>query len=135
MNRKALLRAALVALPLVAALLYIALNWYRIEQVTVWVQAGEEARRNPFLAYTRLLEHLGAGLQPVPQRVPLAGRRMSVSWRYCPMPGSGLVVSGRTSPIPDSRRIREPDESQARLCVYAHPARLRVRLACGHGRP
>jgi len=61
------------------------------------------ARSSP----ARLLEHLGAGLQPVPQLVPLAGRRMSVSWRYCPMPGSGLVVSGRTSPIPGSRRIRE----------------------------
>jgi len=60
------------------------------------------ARSSP----ARLLEHLGAGLQPVPQLVPLAGRRMSVSWRYCPMPGSGLVVSGRTSPIPGSRRIR-----------------------------
>ena len=60
MNRKTILRAMLVALPLAAALLYIALNWYRIETETVFVQAGPEARKNPFLAYTRLLERTGA---------------------------------------------------------------------------
>jgi hypothetical protein len=50
----------------------------------------------------RLLEHLGAGLQGGPQLVPLAGRRMSVSWRYCPMPGSGLGSGGVRPDLPQS---------------------------------
>ena len=36
MTRQTMFRAALLALPLTAALLYIALNWYRIEPETVW---------------------------------------------------------------------------------------------------
>ena len=97
MNRKALLRAALVALPLVAALLYIALNWYRIEQVTVWVQAGEEARRNPFLAYTRLLERLGA--QP---------RIIGSPSRLASLPNtSTLVMAGNRLAYMTPQRVRE----------------------------
>jgi len=97
MNRKALLRAALITLPLIAALLYIALNWYRIEQVTVWVQAGEEARRNPFLAYTRLLEHLGA--QP---------RMIGSPSRLASLPDtSTLVMAGSRLAYMTPQRVRE----------------------------
>ena len=60
MNRKLALRAALVGLPLVAALLYIALNWYTLEDETIRVGAGELAREDPYLAYGRLLDRMGA---------------------------------------------------------------------------
>jgi hypothetical protein len=62
-NRKTLIRAALLSTPLVAALLYIALNWYTIENESVWAGAGPEARRDPYLAYARLIEKMGG--QPI----------------------------------------------------------------------
>jgi len=80
MNRKLLLRAALIATPLVAALLYIALNWYRVEYETFRVGAGHVALRDPYLAYARLLERMGAkpttirspsGLDDLPYRATL----------------------------------------------------------------
>jgi hypothetical protein len=63
MNRKLALRAALVGLPLVAALLYAALNWYTLEDETIRVRAGELAREDPYLAYGRLLDRMGARTQ------------------------------------------------------------------------
>jgi hypothetical protein len=52
-------RAALIATPLVAFLLYAALNWVRFEESSRWVQMGPEAQRDPYLAYTRVLKKLG----------------------------------------------------------------------------
>jgi hypothetical protein len=71
MNRKTLIRAALLSTPLVAALLYIALNWYTIENESVWAGAGPEARRDPYLAYARLIERMGGQpiLVPGPSRL------------------------------------------------------------------
>ena len=63
MNRKLAIRAALLGLPLVAALLYVALNWYTLEDETIRVRAGELAREDPYLAYGRLLERMGARAQ------------------------------------------------------------------------
>lgn len=60
MNRKTALRAALLGLPFVAVVLYVALNWYTIEEENVWVDAGPLARADAFLAYERLLERSGA---------------------------------------------------------------------------
>lgn len=60
MNRKLLLRALLIATPLAAALLYVALNWYRVEYEPYWVASGKAALEDRFLAYKRLLERLGA---------------------------------------------------------------------------
>ena len=80
MSRKLLIRAALVATPLVAVILYIALNWYRVEYEPFRVGAGPAALRDPFLAYARLLERLGArptvirspsGLESLPYRATL----------------------------------------------------------------
>ena len=60
MNRRTRIRLAVVATPVLAALLYAALNWYTFEEVSVRVGLSEEARREPFLAYARLLARLGA---------------------------------------------------------------------------
>ncbi len=60
MNRKLLFRALLIGTPLAAALLYIALNWYRVEYEPHWVAEGKAALEDPFLAYKRLLERMGA---------------------------------------------------------------------------
>ena len=70
MNRKLIARAALIATPLVAALLYIALNWYRVEYETFRAGAGHEALRDPFLAYARFLGRMGA--KPEVLRAPSA---------------------------------------------------------------
>jgi hypothetical protein len=59
MNRKLVIRALLIATPLVAALLYVALNWYRIEYEPYWVSSGKVALDDRFLAYKRLLERMG----------------------------------------------------------------------------
>jgi hypothetical protein len=96
-TRNTMLRAALLALPLTAALLYIALNWYRIEPETVWVRAGEEARRNPFLAYTRLLERMGA-----------APRVLGSPSRLASLPdASTLVMAGNRLAYMTPQRVRE----------------------------
>lgn len=60
MNRRIALRAALLATPLVAVLLYIALNWYRIEYEPHWVGAGPAAMKDRFLAFSRLLTRMGS---------------------------------------------------------------------------
>ncbi len=70
MNRRSALRAALVGLPLLALLFYAALNWYTVEEETIWVDAGDAAREDPYLAFTRLLDRLGA--RAVRARVPSA---------------------------------------------------------------
>jgi len=59
MERKTLLRIVLLSTPLAAFLLYAALNWFRIEEEKVWVGASAEVRRDPFLAYARLLAKMG----------------------------------------------------------------------------
>src|SRR6185503_10508079 len=63
MTRKTAIRAALVALPLAAFLLYAALNWYTIEDEEIRVGSSEAAIQDPFLAYGRLLERMGASVQ------------------------------------------------------------------------
>ena len=59
MSRKLWLRAALLGLPLFAGLLYVALNWYTLEDEVIQVRAGELAREDPYLAYGRLLDRMG----------------------------------------------------------------------------
>jgi len=50
--------------------LYVALNWFRIEEEPTWVEAGKQARRDPFLAFSRFLERMGA--RPRALESPLA---------------------------------------------------------------
>src|SRR5215471_12554530 len=57
-RRKFFVRAAVVATPLVAFVLYAALNWFVIEEGTQWVRMKEEAIKDPYLAYTRLLDRM-----------------------------------------------------------------------------
>jgi hypothetical protein len=85
MNRKSAIRASLIGLPLLAFILYAALNWYTIEDDSIWVGAGEAAREDPFLAYTRLLARMGAPANvgrepssldaPPPRGTVMLGRR------------------------------------------------------------
>jgi len=96
-TRKNLFRTALIALPLVAALLYIALNWYTIEEEKTWVQAGPEARRNPYLAYTRLLDRMEVRTQ--------SARSAS---RLDSLPqGGSLVLAARRLAYMTPPRVRE----------------------------
>ncbi len=60
MNRKSAIRAALIGLPLLAFILYAALNWFTLEDESIWIGAKDAAREDSFLAYTRLLERMGA---------------------------------------------------------------------------
>ena len=53
------LRAALLLTPLLAVLLYIALNWYALVDEETRVGAKREAIENPYLAYSRLLARMG----------------------------------------------------------------------------
>src|SRR5258706_6825918 len=62
MTRKTAIRAALVALPLAAFLLYAALNWYTIEEEEIRIGASQAAMQDPYLAYGRLLERMGASV-------------------------------------------------------------------------
>ena len=97
MTRQTALRAALIALPLVAALLYIALNWYRIEPHTVFVGAGSEARKNAFLAYERLLERMGA-----------APRTLTGPSQIASVPEAGtLLVGGNRLAYMTPQRVRQ----------------------------
>ncbi len=50
---------------LLAALTYIALNWYEIVDRDEWVGMQGEARANPYLAMQRTLEEMGASIQIV----------------------------------------------------------------------
>jgi len=63
MKRKTAIRAALIALPLTAFLLYAALNWYTIEDQEIRIGASEAARQDRYLAYARLLERMGASVR------------------------------------------------------------------------
>ena len=51
---------------------YIALNWFRIEEEPRWVEAGKEARRDPFLAFSRFLARMGATTQTLDTPLLLA---------------------------------------------------------------
>ena len=57
---------------LLALLTYISLNWFRIEQEPRWVQAGKEARRDPFLAFSRLVARMGGTPQALDSPLALA---------------------------------------------------------------
>lgn len=65
MERKTLARTAIVATPLLAALLYAALNWFQFEDMPVWAKAGPEARKDPFLAFERFLVRRGARIDTI----------------------------------------------------------------------
>jgi hypothetical protein len=58
MSRRA--RILLVLTPLLVAIVYVALNWWQLEDHPVWVRAGPEARANRFLAFERFLGAMGA---------------------------------------------------------------------------
>jgi hypothetical protein len=66
MTRKSAIRAALIALPLVASLLYAALNWYALEDEEIRIGASEAAMEDRYLAYGRLLERMGASVGRAP---------------------------------------------------------------------
>ena len=81
-------RAALVALPLLAFVVYAAFNWFRLEEESTWTGAGEAARADAYLAYGRLLERMGhpprklaapAELDALPRggTLLIAGRRLA----------------------------------------------------------
>jgi hypothetical protein len=57
---------------LLALATYISLNWLRIEQEPRWVQAGKEARRDPFLAFGRLVARMGGTPQALESPLALA---------------------------------------------------------------
>jgi uncharacterized protein DUF4350 len=59
MQAKTFARTALVVTPLLAALVYVALNWFQLEEMPVWVKAGPAARKDPFLAFERYLVKMG----------------------------------------------------------------------------
>lgn len=65
MQRKTWIRAVLITTPLVAALLYIALNWFRIEYEPMRMGATGEALTDRFLAYSRFVNRMGARVIPV----------------------------------------------------------------------
>jgi hypothetical protein len=59
MKRKSSVRAAALLVPLMALVLYAALNWYTLVEEEIWVDAGEAAKEDPYLAYGKLLERMG----------------------------------------------------------------------------
>ncbi len=96
MNRKTLVRAALLATPLAAAVLYAALNWYRFEDESTWVDAGTEAVKNPYLGYTRLIERMGG--RPVVVPGPSGLEALP--------PGGALVIGARRLAYMTPERVR-----------------------------
>ena len=77
------LRVALLMTPLVAALLYIALNWYALVEEETRVGYKREAIENPYLAYTRFLAKMGA-----PARFVTEPHELGV------LPAGGTVILG-----------------------------------------
>ena len=150
MDRKTTLRAALVGLPLAAALVYVALNWYTVEEESVWVDAGPLARADAFLAYERLLTRSGAQvhvatspsqLDALPRggALVLAGRRLAymtparvghiVSW----VDGGGILVveaerRGIDDPLLDALGIERtfPQRRRGERMVPEPPASVAV---------
>ena len=57
---------------LVALLAYVSLNWFRIEAEPRWVEAGKQARRDPFLAFSRFLARMGGKPETVESPLLLA---------------------------------------------------------------
>ena len=139
------LRAALIATPLVAALLYAALNWVRVEEGSRWVGMGPEAQRDPYLAFTRLLEKLDtnarasdkpSSLETAPEGsvIFLASRRLVymsneriakiVAWVER---GGTLVVEAEPPSIDDpllealGMDRDRPDPAEARKSMRARP--------------
>lgn len=97
MNRKLWFRTALIATPLLAFLLYAALNWYTIEETTVRTGMREEALRDPYLAYARLLQRMGTSAEFA--RSPL---------RLASPPERGILVLGpRRLVLMTPLRVRE----------------------------
>ncbi|HUL95398.1 MAG TPA: DUF4350 domain-containing protein [Usitatibacter sp.] len=85
MERKHWIRIALVTTPLVAALLYMALNWFRIDYETQRVGATGEALTDRFLAYSRFLARMGARVIPVASPTGIAA----------PPEGATIVLGAR----------------------------------------
>src|SRR5271154_814328 len=112
MNRK--LRAALFATPLAAALLYIALNWYRLEYESAWVDAGPAAMEDRFLAFSRLLQRMGSKVSVIDSPTVLEG-----------LPAKATLVIGARrlaymTPVYVKRIVRWVERG-GRLVVEAEP--------------
>jgi hypothetical protein len=114
MTRKFAFRAALVAAPFLALILYAAFNWY------VWVEQpypagmGEEARKNPYLALDQFLVRMGA-------RTEFARSPAQLSR---PPEKGVLIIAARRLAFMTSQRVREIDAWVRRggmLVVEAEP--------------
>ena len=99
MNRKVALRAALIVTPLVAFVLYAALNWYEIEEKSVRTGMSDAARRDPHLAFTRLLQRMGAQAE-----VTTSPNRLAR-----PPEGGVLLLGGHRLAYMTPMRVRELD--------------------------
>jgi len=114
MTRKTAIRAALVALPLAAFLLYAALNWYTIEDEEIRVGSSEAAIQDPFLAYGRLLERMGASVQKASGPAAL---------QSLPARGTLLIANRRLAYMTPQRvrAIREWVDNGGALVAAAEP--------------
>src|SRR5258706_7905061 len=117
MTRKTAIRAALVALPLAAFLLYAALNWYTIEDEAFRIGASEAAMQDPYLAYGRLLEGMGASVHraagpSVLQALPAHGTLLLTNRRLAYMTPQRV------------RAIREWVDNGGALVVAAEPEEI-----------
>lgn len=99
MNRKIALRVALILTPIVAFVLYAALNWYELEDKKVRTGMSEAARRDPYLAFTRLLGRMGT-----PAEVAKGPSRLAR-----PPEGGVLLLGGRRLAFMTPQRVREID--------------------------
>jgi hypothetical protein len=114
MTRKTAIRAALVVLPLAAFLLYAALNWYTIEDEPIRIGASDAATQDPYLAYGRLLERMGASVHRA------AGPSALES---LPAHGTLLLANRRLAYMTPQRvrAIREWVDNGGALVVAAEP--------------
>ncbi len=99
MNRAIATRAALIVTPLVAFVLYAALNWYEIEERDVRTGMSEAAQRDPNLAFTRLLARMGARTE-----VTTAPSRLAR-----PPEGGVLLIGAHRLAYMTPTRVRELD--------------------------
>ena len=99
MNRRSAIRIALVVAPFVAFVLYAALNWYEIEEKKVRAGMSEQAMRDPYLAFTRLLGRMGVHAEITQSPMSLAR----------PPEGGVLLVAGRRLAFMTQLRLRELD--------------------------
>jgi hypothetical protein len=114
MNRKIAIRIALMVTPLVAFVLYAALNWYELEDKKVRTGMSEAAQREPFLAFTRLLTRMGS-----PAEVAQSPSRLAR-----PPEGGVLLLGSRRLAFMTPQRLRELEawvERGGTLVALAEP--------------